>query len=81
MKTNIYLPIEIKRRELYSRIYFAILAASKGYIVTIGRKNRFHDFYKKLKPGNYIARSIGVNNCSYFNLQTLICFIVRAPSI
>jgi surface carbohydrate biosynthesis protein len=72
MKTNIYLPIEIKRRELYSRIYIAIFAALKGYRVTLGKKSRFHEFYKKLKPGNYISKSIGVNNIEYFkNLKNL----------
>ena len=44
MATNIYLPIEIKRRELYSRIYFAIYASLRGNKVTIGRKTKFHDF-------------------------------------
>ena len=72
MKTNIYLPIEIKRRELYSRIYIAIFAAFKGYRVTLGKKNRFHEFYKKLKPGNYISKSNGENNIEYFkNLKNL----------
>ena len=72
MKTNIYLPIEIKRRELYSRIYIAIFAATKGYRVILGKKNRFHEFYKKLKPGNYISKSNGENNIEYFkNLKNL----------
>ena len=62
LKNNIYLPIEIKRRELYSRIYFAVRAATKGYKVTIGRKNRFHEFNLKIKPGNYISKSIGISN-------------------
>ena len=57
MATNIYLPIEIKRRELYSRIYFAIHASLKGHKVTIGRKTKFHDFCQFLDPGNYIEKS------------------------
>ena len=62
MNINIYLPIEIKRRELYSRIYFAIYASMKGYQVTLGRKTKFHDFYKYIEPGNYISKSLGKGN-------------------
>ncbi len=58
MKTNIYLPIEIKRRELYARIYFAIHASTKGFRVTIGRKNRFNEFYDKIPSGNFITKSL-----------------------
>lgn len=65
MDTNIYLPIEIKRRELYSRIYFAIYASLKGYKVTIGRKTKFHDFCEFLEPGNYISKSLGAGSIEH----------------
>ena len=59
MKTNIYLPVEVKRREIYSRIYFAYKAALKGYNVTIGRKSRFYEFKKYLTPGYFLSKSLG----------------------
>ena len=59
MKPRIYLPIEIKNRELVSRIYFGIYASKIGWSVIIGRKNRFSNFIKKLRPGNYISKSVG----------------------
>ena len=59
MKPRIYLPIEIKNRELVSRIYFAIYASKLGWSVVIGRKNKFINFIKKLRPGNYISKSVG----------------------
>ncbi len=62
MKTNIYLPIEIKRRELNARIYFAVIAAVNGHKVTLGRKNRFSEFFNKIPPGNFITKSIGPSN-------------------
>ena len=65
MKSKIYLPIEVKRRELYSRIYFSIKASIQGYSVTIGRKSRFHEFEKKIQPGNYISKSAGTQNFDY----------------
>lgn len=65
MTVNIYFPIEIKRRELYSRIYFAIYASMKGYKVTIGRKNKFHEFCQFLEPGNYISKSLGVGSIEH----------------
>ncbi len=65
MRTNIYLPIEMKRRELYSRIYFSVKASIQGYKVTIGRKSRFHEFLSKIQPGNYISKSAGTQNFSH----------------
>ncbi len=62
IKSKIYLPIEIKRRELYSRIYFSIKASIQGYSVTIGRKSRFYEFENKIQPGNYISKSAGTQN-------------------
>ena len=58
-KPRIYFPIEIKNRELISRIYFAINAAKSDWSIVIGKKNRFINYIKRLKPGNYISKSIG----------------------
>ena len=58
-KPRIYFPIEIKNRELISRIYFAINAAKSDWSIVIGKKNRFINYIKSRKPGNYISKSIG----------------------
>lgn len=58
-KPRIYFPIEIKNRELISRIYFAIKAAKSNWSIVIGKKNRFINYIRKLQPGNYISKSIG----------------------
>ena len=45
MKTRIYFPIEIHRREFLSRIIFSLKAANKGFSVVIGAKE---EIYSKL---------------------------------
>ena len=41
MKKRIYLLLETKKRELDSRIYFALLAANKNFSVVLGKNIRF----------------------------------------
>jgi surface carbohydrate biosynthesis protein len=50
---NFYIPIEIKNRELYSKILIAKYAAKKGFNVILGRKNEINKIVTKMKPGIY----------------------------
>lgn len=57
-KERIYLEIESKRREFYSRIYFAIKAAKKNYSVVISKKSRLYENLKdNLRKGHVILKS------------------------
>tara|TARA_Y100000389_G_scaffold190377_1_gene215148 strand:+ start:142 stop:1533 length:1392 start_codon:yes stop_codon:yes gene_type:complete len=57
-KERIYLEIESKRRELYSRVYFAIKAAKKNFSVVISKKSRLYENLKSnLQKGHVILKS------------------------
>lgn len=51
---SIYIPIEIKHRELQSQLLLAALAAQKGYFVYVGSKKTIHQMVLKKKKNNGI---------------------------
>ena len=53
---RIYLEIETKRRELDARILFGVLAASKGFSVVLGKKNKLLSKINFFSPGIYIMK-------------------------
>lgn len=57
---NIYIKVEIKERELDSRILFAFYAASRGHNILIGYESLFRNLLKNkfLKPGIILDKSI-----------------------
>ena len=58
IKKRIYLEIESKRRELYSRVYFSILAAKKNFSVVISKKSRLYENLRgNLQQGHVILKS------------------------
>jgi surface carbohydrate biosynthesis protein len=52
-RINFYVPVEIKNRELYSKILLAKYAAQNGFNVILGRKNEINKFVTKMSPGIY----------------------------
>ncbi len=64
---RIYAPIEIKRRELISRILFATYLASKGWSVVIGSKQDILSKLKILKRGYFFFKSIQHRTIDFFN--------------
>tara|TARA_B100001057_G_C22868395_1_gene957630 strand:- start:6278 stop:7705 length:1428 start_codon:yes stop_codon:yes gene_type:complete len=61
-KKRIYLMIEIKKRELEARLYFAYIASLKGYSVVIANKGEIWLKRNFLRPGIVIFKSLGPNN-------------------
>ena len=59
---RIYLMIEIKKRELESRIYFAMKAAKRGFSTCIGKKNSIYLYRKYMQKGIVFLKSIGPQN-------------------
>ena len=57
---NIYIKIEVKRRELEPRLLLAMAAAERGHQVLLGASNLKLDLVKqkKLKPGIIFENSI-----------------------
>ena len=64
---RIYAPIEIKRRELISRILFATYLASKGWSVVIGSKQDILSKLRILKRGYFFFKSIQHRTIDFFN--------------
>ena len=58
IKPRIYLPIETKRREFHSRVFFATQAVLKNWSVVICSKQDFFSKYKLLQPGVIMLKSL-----------------------
>jgi len=54
--------MEIKKRELDARIYFAMKAASMGYSACFGKKSVIYYYRKYLTKGLVFFKSLGPNN-------------------
>ena len=61
MKKAIYLIIEMKKRELDSKILLALKAVVNGYDVVISKKSRLFEKLHLLKPGIVFLKSFGPN--------------------
>lgn len=59
---RIYIMMEIKKRELEARIYFAMKAALRGYSVCLGKKSTIYTYRDYIKEGMVIFKSIGPDN-------------------
>ena len=62
MNNRLYCVIETKKRELDSRIYFAIKASSSNWSVVIGKKSALFNNSNLLKKGIYLFKSLGPKN-------------------
>ena len=62
MNKRIYLLLEVKKRELDSRCYFAIKACLNNYEVVICKKNNFYANAKFYESGIVMLKSAGVNH-------------------
>ena len=78
IKMRIYAVIEIKRRELYSRILFATYLASKGWSVVIGSKEDILSKIRLLKKGYYFFKSIQHRTKNFFKSLKDLNFKIAA---
>lgn len=63
-----YLPIEVKARELDTKLYLAISLVKKGFSVVIGSKSNIHkQMFKKNKPFIYFDKGISPLNSNFYN--------------
>ncbi len=63
---RIYLPIETTKRELLSRMSFAIESAQKGWEPVFGSKSDFLNKIKYLKSGHYLGKSLQPGNYKHY---------------
>lgn len=54
-KSILYLPVEISKRELDSKVLLALKAISKNFVVVIGRKSPLIEYIKKAPPGIFLS--------------------------
>ena len=65
MEKKIFLPIEIKKRELTSRIYLSLIAAKKGYSSILGHKSRILKFQHYCTNSSIIIKSLPKKDVEY----------------
>lgn len=63
---SLFLPVEIKHRELYAKILLATMAARRGFHVVIGRKSEVNTLVMRVPPGVYYGLGTVRNFESFF---------------
>lgn len=67
MPTNIYLPVEVKNRELHAKVLLAKHAAERGFNVILGRKNDLNELVVRMPPGVYLGLGAFENFRPFFS--------------
>jgi len=62
---NLYLPIEIKKRELLPKFFLGLNALKKGFNVIIGDKIATSHATKFFGPGIYFYKSMNFNDTNH----------------
>jgi surface carbohydrate biosynthesis protein len=65
MYKNLYLPIEIKKRELLPKLFLGLNALKKGFNVVIGDKIAIAHAVKFFGPGIYFYKSMNFNDTDH----------------
>lgn len=63
----IYLPIEIKVRELHGKLLFALIAADNGFNVILGSQKDIREHLHSFPAGLYLDKSIASTKIKWFN--------------
>lgn len=73
---NLYIPVEVKNRELHAKVYLAKHAAEKGFNVILGRKNDLNELIVRMPPGVYLGLGAFENFRHYFAKLKRLGFII-----
>jgi len=68
VKTLFFIPIEVKARELDSRLLIALGLVAKGATVVIGEKSQVNRFAQRYEFGTYLAKSMSANDLKWFTI-------------
>lgn len=63
---NLYIPVEVKNRELHSKLLLAKHAAERGFNVIVGRKNDLNELVPHMPAGIYVGLGAFANFRNYF---------------
>lgn len=77
-KKYIYIPIEIKVRELWPKLWLASQIVKKDFICIVGDKNGVHTAMQVYPPGIYFDKSISQNKTAHLRkigkmAQAIVC--------
>lgn len=62
----LYIPVEVKNRELYSKVLLAKYAADKGFRVIIGKKNDLNKMVLRMPAGVYVGLGVPENYEAFY---------------
>lgn len=63
-----YIPVEVKSRELDTKLYLALCLVERGFSVVIGRKTSVHNFmFLRGKPFIYFDKGISNRHWNFYN--------------
>ena len=54
----IFIPVEIAKRELHAKLYFAMAAVDRGYTVLFGDPKKIKSYLSHFSPGVFIAKDL-----------------------
>ena len=63
----IFIPIEVKTRDLVSRLWLACALVNKGQSVVFGRQREVMSFARRSSDGCYFDKSISSNKLNFYN--------------
>ena len=67
VSTTLFIPVEIKHRELYAKILIAKYAAKRGFRVLLGRKSELNELAMHMAPGIYYGLGTVRNMASFYS--------------
>jgi len=65
-KPVLFIPIEVKSRELYSKSLLALYAAARGFYVLLGRKSELNQLALRASPGAYYGLGTVQNMAEFY---------------
>jgi surface carbohydrate biosynthesis protein len=65
-RISLFIPIEIKSRELQAKILLAKYAAERGFDVVMGRKSELHELIMRMPPGVYYGLGTVENFADFY---------------
>lgn len=75
-RCNLYIPVEVKNREFFAKVFLASHAARKGFNVILGRKSELNELVVGMPPGIYYGLGAFENLKSFYDRLQRLGFAV-----
>lgn len=73
---NLYIPVEVKNRELCAKVFLAAFAARRGFNVVLGRKNDLNELLPRMPAGIYLGLGAFENFGPFYARLQQLGFVV-----